>query len=79
LFGYDAQRRLTSDTLKISAGATVASAGYGYDADGQVTSETTAGLAGPASSTYTYDEAGRLTSWDNGTASTATPTTATGT
>ena len=51
--------------------STVASVGYGYDADSQVTSETTPGLAGPARSTYTYDEAGRLTSWNNGTATTA--------
>ena len=70
-FGYDSQRRLASDTLKTSSGATVASVGYGYNADSQVASETTTGLAGPASSTYTYDEAGRLTSWDNGTATTA--------
>jgi YD repeat-containing protein len=48
----------------------VASAGYGYNADGQVASETTRGLAGPAGSTYTYDEAGRLTSWLNGTTTT---------
>ena len=69
-FGYDSQRRLASDTLKTSTGTVVASAGYGYNADGQVASETTRGLAGPASSTYTYDEAGRLTSWLNGTATT---------
>ena len=69
-FGYDGQRRLTCDTLKTSTGTTVASAGYGYNADGQVASETTRGLAGPSTSTYTYDEAGRLTSWNNGTATT---------
>jgi RHS repeat-associated protein len=69
-FGYDSQHRLTSDTLKTSGGATVGSVGYGYNADGEITSQTTAGLAGPTSSTYTYDEAGRLTSWNNGTATT---------
>jgi YD repeat-containing protein len=31
--GYDSQHRLTSDTLKSSSGATVASVSYGYDAD----------------------------------------------
>ena len=69
-FGYDGMRRLTSDTLKTSSGTTVASIGYGYNADGLLTSETTTGLAGPASSTYTYDEAGRLASWNNGTTTT---------
>ena len=44
---------------------------YGYDADSEITSEATTGLAGAASNTYTYDEAGRLTSWNNGTTTTA--------
>jgi RHS repeat-associated protein len=70
-FAYDGQRRLTSDTLKTSAGATVASVSYGYNADSEITSQATAGLAGAASNTYTYDQAGRLTSWNNGTATTA--------
>ena len=47
-----------------------ATTGNSSTAQDLVTSETTTGLAGPASSTYTYDEAGRLTSWDNGTATT---------
>ena len=42
-FGYDSLHRLTSDTLKTSSGATVASIGYGYDADSEITSETTTG------------------------------------
>ncbi|HET9082145.1 MAG TPA: LamG-like jellyroll fold domain-containing protein, partial [Trebonia sp.] len=67
-FGYDSQHRLVSDTLATASGTTVASTGYGYNANGQVTSQATAGLAGPASNTYTYDQAGRLTSWNNGTA-----------
>ncbi|NUO56202.1 MAG: Teneurin-1, partial [Hamadaea sp.] len=33
-FGYDSASRLASDTLKTSAGATVASIAYGYDIDG---------------------------------------------
>ncbi len=69
-FGYDGMRRLTTSTLKTASGTTVASVGYGYDAGSEVTSQTTTGLAGPASSTYTYDEAGRLASWNNGTATT---------
>jgi large repetitive protein len=76
-FGYDSMHRLTSDTVKTSAGATVASIGYGYNLNDDVTSMTTTGLAtagggtGTVTSTYGYDEANRLTSWDNGT-STAT-------
>ena len=69
-FGYDSRHRLTSDALKTSSGTAVASVSYGYNADSEVTSETTAGLAGAASSTYTYDEAGRLTSWNNGSTTT---------
>ncbi|HEY1734571.1 MAG TPA: RHS repeat-associated core domain-containing protein, partial [Acidimicrobiales bacterium] len=59
--------------LTDSAGATVASIGYGYDANNDVTSVTTSGLAGSGGGTgsvtnaYAYDEADRLTSW------TATP------
>ena len=68
-FGYDNLHRLTSDTLTDSAGATVASIGYGYDADADVTSIATSDLAGTGGSTgtvtnaYAYDEADRLTSW----------------
>ncbi len=70
-FGYDGMRRLTSDTLKTSSGTSVASIAYGYNADSQITSENTTGLAGAAANTYTYDQAGRLTSWNNGTTNTA--------
>jgi large repetitive protein len=70
-FGYDNLHRLTSDALKTAAGATVAAIGYGYDNNGNVTSKTTTGF-GPnnptIANTYTYDEANRLTSWNNGTA-----------
>jgi RHS repeat-associated protein len=70
-FGYDPQHRLTSDTLKTSSGTAMASESYGYNADSEVTSENTTGLAGAASNTYTYDEAGRLASWNNGSTATA--------
>jgi YD repeat-containing protein len=70
-FGYDSRHRLTSDALKTSSGTAVASVSYGYNADSEVTSENTAGLAGAASSTYTYDEADRLTSWNNGSTTTS--------
>ena len=72
VFGYDGLHRLASATV----GAQVASIGYGYDANDDVTSMTTSGLAAPGGGTgtvtnsYTYDEAGRLTGWNNGTAHT---------
>ncbi|MFF4161007.1 LamG-like jellyroll fold domain-containing protein [Streptomyces sp. NPDC001678] len=70
-FGYDKLHRLTNDTLKTAAGNTVASIGYGYDTNGNQTSRTTTGLAGPSNHTYTYDWADRLTSWNDGNTTTA--------
>jgi RHS repeat-associated protein len=70
-FGYDNLHRLTADTLKTSAGATVASIGYGYDPNGNLTSKTTTGFAGSSTNTYGYDEANRLTSWISGTTTTS--------
>jgi len=69
-FGYNSLNQLSSDTLSSPSGSTVASIGYGYDADGNLTSKVTTGLAGPAANTYGYDEADRLTSWNNGTTTT---------
>ncbi|WP_232241240.1 LamG-like jellyroll fold domain-containing protein [Kutzneria sp. 744] len=65
-FGYDPLHRLTGDTLKTSGGSTVAAIGYGYDLNGNLTTKTTSGFAGSASNSYTYDQANRLTSWNNG-------------
>ncbi len=45
----------------------MASISYGYDPNGNLTSKTTSGFAGASANTYTYDEANRLTSWNNGT------------
>lgn len=61
--GYDAFGRLATDTLKNSAGQTVASVGYGYDIDNQVTRKTTTGVEGAGANTYTYDQLGRLSTW----------------
>ena len=53
-------------------GSTVASITYGYDADDNLTAETTSSaFAGASANTYTYDEANRLTSWDNRTTTTS--------
>ena len=78
-FGYDGMHRLTSDTLKTASGTTVASLGYGYNADSELISQTTSGLAGPASSTYTYDQAGRLARGTTAPPRRSTPTTVPGT
>jgi RHS repeat-associated protein len=59
---YNEQHQLTSQTLNGPNGTTEASVSYGYDADGHINSQTTTGTAGAASTTYGYDQAGRLTS-----------------
>ncbi|WP_243706209.1 LamG-like jellyroll fold domain-containing protein [Micromonospora sp. KC721] len=62
-FGYDDYGRVSSDTLKNAAGSVVASVAYGFDLNGHLTSKKTTGTAGAGDNTYTYDKAGRLTSW----------------
>ncbi|KUJ54702.1 hypothetical protein ADL25_05985 [Streptomyces sp. NRRL F-5122] len=69
--GYDAQHRLTSDTLTAPGGSSEASASYGYDNAGHLTAQTTTGTAGATSNTYGYDKAGRLTSWNNSSTTTS--------
>ena len=61
-FGYDGEHALASDTLSYN-GATIASIAYSHDDAGQVTGETTVGLANAGTQTFGYDEDGRLTSW----------------
>ena len=65
-FGYNSLHQLTTDTLTAPGGGTEASISYGYNANGDETSKTTTGVAGASSNTYTYDQANRLTSWNNG-------------
>ncbi|MFD9950069.1 polymorphic toxin-type HINT domain-containing protein [Nonomuraea sp. NPDC059023] len=62
-FTYDAVDRLETQTLKNGAGAQLAKITYGWDKDDNLTAKTTAGTAGAGTNTYTYDHAGRLTSW----------------
>lgn len=70
-FSYDGLRRLATDSLAKPDGGTIGSITYNYDANGNETSKTTVGFAGASSNTYTYDLANRLTSWNNGSTTTA--------
>ncbi|WP_054049313.1 RHS repeat-associated core domain-containing protein [Alloactinosynnema sp. L-07] len=69
-YGYDDLNRLAADTTKDPAGAVTASIAYTYDTADRLTGKTVTGLAGAAVNTYGYDQAGRLTSWNNGTTTT---------
>lgn len=62
-FGYDGFGRQASDVLRNSGAQTVASATYEYDVKGSISRKTTAGVSGASDNAYTYDDAGRLTSW----------------
>jgi RHS repeat-associated protein len=57
-YGYDAARRVTSDTHKNGGGTTLDALTYTYDNDGRVTAEVST-LGG--STSYGYDSAGQLT------------------
>ncbi|MGW5264392.1 DNRLRE domain-containing protein [Microbispora sp. NPDC004025] len=71
-YGYDALDRVTSDVLKTGGGADLASITYGYDKEDRLTSKVTSGTAGAGSNGYTYDFAGRLTSWTGPSSTTTT-------
>ncbi|MDR8410982.1 DUF6531 domain-containing protein [Nonomuraea sp. 3-1Str] len=63
VFTYDDMDRAKTHTLKSSTGAQLSQITYGWDKDDNLTTKTTAGLAGAGTNTYGYDHAGRLTSW----------------
>ncbi|MDF3301636.1 LamG-like jellyroll fold domain-containing protein [Streptomyces tropicalis] len=69
-FGYNSAHELTSDVLAQGA-STLASFTYGYDGNGNLTSKTTTGVSGASANTYTYDWSNRLTSWNDGSKTTA--------
>ncbi|WP_433077784.1 LamG-like jellyroll fold domain-containing protein [Dactylosporangium sp. CA-052675] len=60
---YDDLGRLSTDTVKNSAGTTVLSTAYTYDADDLPKSRNTTGFTGGGTSAYGYDGLGRLTGW----------------
>uniref|UniRef100_UPI003F4946E8 RHS repeat-associated core domain-containing protein n=1 Tax=Nonomuraea sp. CA-252377 TaxID=3240003 RepID=UPI003F4946E8 len=61
--GYDDTNRVESQTLTNGSGTQLAKIAYGWDKDDNLTTKTTTGTAGAGANTYTYDHAGRLTSW----------------
>ncbi|MFJ2631624.1 LamG-like jellyroll fold domain-containing protein [Streptomyces sp. NPDC087422] len=68
-FTYNTAHDLTGDTLTQGA-STLSAITYGYDRNGNLTSKNTVGVAGASNNVYTYDQADRLSSWNNGTATT---------
>ncbi|NJP98930.1 RHS repeat protein, partial [Nonomuraea sp. FMUSA5-5] len=60
---YDDMDRVRSQTLTNGSGTQLAKIAYGWDKDDNLTTKTTTGTAGAGANTYTYDHAGRLTSW----------------
>jgi large repetitive protein len=72
---YDKSHRLASDTLTAASHAQVAAIDYTYNNADQETEQDTYGIGTTSSNTavknsYTYDQAGRITSWNNGTTTT---------
>ncbi|WP_430786308.1 LamG-like jellyroll fold domain-containing protein [Actinoplanes sp. G11-F43] len=65
-FGYNPLHQLTSDEVK-SAGASVGRIAYVWNVDDTLAQKTTTGFNGASTNKYSYDWAGRLTQWDNGT------------
>ncbi|MGW4116132.1 HNH/ENDO VII family nuclease [Actinosynnema sp. NPDC004786] len=69
-FTYDPLGRPATDTVTAPGGAITTSTAYTFDTEDRLTGKTTTGLAGAGVNTYGYDDAGRLTSWNNGTTTT---------
>ncbi|MFF3087593.1 LamG-like jellyroll fold domain-containing protein [Streptomyces nojiriensis] len=69
-YNYDSLGRLTKDTVTRTAGGDVQGQVYDYDLADQLVRKTTTGTTGAADNTYTYDLAGRMTSWSDGTSTT---------
>lgn len=65
-YRYDTFGRPDTDTVKKPGGTVSASVDYGYDKADRLKSKTTTGFAAAMANNYWYDQAGRLTSWNNG-------------
>ncbi|MER7672372.1 RHS repeat-associated core domain-containing protein [Kitasatospora sp. NPDC096128] len=70
-YTYDDQGNVTGDSVKTGTGTAVSSLAYTYYPSGRLKTQTTNGLAGATTHTYGYDAAGRLSTWNNGAATTA--------
>ncbi|UUU25524.1 LamG-like jellyroll fold domain-containing protein [Streptomyces sp. DSM 40750] len=71
-YDYDDLGRLSSDKVTLPDGTgSIASTDYTYDLDNRLKTKETTGTAGAADNSYGYDDAGRLTSWANGTTTTS--------
>ncbi|WP_404870067.1 LamG-like jellyroll fold domain-containing protein [Kitasatospora griseola] len=70
-YTYDDLGNVTGDSLATATGTAVSSLTYTYFPSSRLKTKTTVGLAGATTNTYSYDQAGRLSTWNNG----ATPTT----
>ncbi|MFI7385966.1 LamG-like jellyroll fold domain-containing protein [Streptomyces sp. NPDC049813] len=69
-FTYNSDHELTGDSL--TQGTThLADLTYGYDKNGNLTSKKTTGVTGASANTYTYDWSDRISSWNDGTKTTA--------
>ncbi|MEU3791755.1 LamG-like jellyroll fold domain-containing protein [Streptomyces fructofermentans] len=71
-YSYDDLGRLTGDTVTLPDNTgTITAINYTYDLDDQLKTKKTTGTAGATDNTYGYDDAGRLTAWTHGGATTA--------
>ncbi|MFJ7159803.1 LamG-like jellyroll fold domain-containing protein [Streptomyces sp. NPDC101118] len=66
-YSYDGLGRLTGDSATRTAGGEVQGRTYAYDPADRMVRKTTTGTAGAADNTYSYDLAGRMTGWNDGT------------
>ncbi|WP_455569190.1 LamG-like jellyroll fold domain-containing protein [Streptomyces lavendulae] len=70
-YTYDNLGRLTGDAVtRTATGETITSRTYEYNNADELVKKTTNGTTGAATNTYTYDLAGRMASWNDGTTNT---------
>ncbi|MGW0608304.1 LamG-like jellyroll fold domain-containing protein [Streptomyces sp. NPDC002640] len=71
-YDYDSLGRLTTDMItKPDGSGTLTSVTYDYDLEDNLTRKETTGTIGAGINTYAYDHADRMTSWTEGTSTTA--------
>ncbi|PRW64745.1 LamG-like jellyroll fold domain-containing protein [Actinopolyspora mortivallis] len=65
-YGYDELGRLSSDVFRGADGSVTAELSYTYDVEDRLVTRKSSTPSETTTSHYTYDAAGRITSWDNG-------------